>query len=117
MRWAVIGDYGTASAAAGRVASLVSRWAPDFVITTGDNMYNMHSFDYHMSTGQFYCDFLAGALQSGSCATSQQRVSGANAFFPTAGNHDYEFNISAYLSYFQLPGCERAIPFCMLVWL
>src|SRR5215813_1931282 len=39
IRFAVIGDYGSAGPDEAAVARLVRGWTPDFVVTTGDNNY------------------------------------------------------------------------------
>jgi hypothetical protein len=39
IRFAVIGDYGSAGPEEADVADLINSWSPDFVITTGDNNY------------------------------------------------------------------------------
>jgi tartrate-resistant acid phosphatase type 5 len=101
-RFAVIGDYGASGPAEAAVADLVQRWAPDFIITVGDNNYP----DGEQSTivqniDQYYGGFV----------TSRR-------FFPTLGNHDWRSigctgNICAgpYLSHLRLPGNERYYDF------
>jgi len=101
-RFAIIGDFGTGLMEhEGYVASMVSSWGPDFIITTGDNRYG--AIVYDVAIGQFYCDFLSG-VGSGSYCTGDDRVS--NAFFPCLGNHDYTdgYGVNSYLDYFTLPG-------------
>jgi hypothetical protein len=108
VRFAAVGDYGTASQAEQDVAEMVQSWKPDVVITTGDNNYpdgSADTIDEHI--GQFYQAFIgdyAGAYGAG--ATS-------NNFYPALGNHDWVTNSGnppqplPYLDYFSLPGNER----------
>uniref|UniRef100_UPI0035B0930A metallophosphoesterase family protein n=1 Tax=Promineifilum sp. TaxID=2664178 RepID=UPI0035B0930A len=109
LRFAVIGDYGNASADEARVAALVAGWNPDFVITTGDNNYpdgEASTIDAHI--GQYYSAFI-GNYQGEYGAGSP-----VNRFWPSLGNHDWHTMAcgaagcrSAYLDYFTLPGNER----------
>lgn len=105
--FAVIGDYGSGSAAEGDVASLVASWNPEFVVTTGDNNYpygDVSTIDPNI--GQFYSSFIgpyAGSYGSGAST---------NRFFPSLGNHDwYTPGAAPYLAYFSLPGNERYYSF------
>lgn len=107
MVFAVIGDYGLAGEGAAAVATLVKRWEPDFIITTGDNNYyhgEAESIDANI--GQYYHDFIfpyAGEYGEGA---------DTNRFFPSLGNHDYGTGSAApYLEYFTLPGNERYYDF------
>lgn len=43
--FAAIGDYGDGSANEGNVAGLVYSWAPDFIITMGNNRYGSRDPD------------------------------------------------------------------------
>ncbi len=107
LTFAVIGDYGTASAAAARVAALVNSWQPAFILTTGDNYYRGAgdpTNPYDGSTGRFYCAFLHGVPSGPRCRAEAMSRSG-NRFFPALGNHDYsDAGLDRYLSYFALPG-------------
>jgi len=103
VRFAVIGDYGQAGPAAEAVARLVRSWAPDFIVTTGDNNYprgEARTIDENI--GRYYHMFIApyrGRYGSGA---------DRNRFFPALGNHDWETSRAApYLDYFTLPGNER----------
>lgn len=102
VRFAAIGDYGTADANAAAVAELVAGWDPDFVVTMGDNRYSTAG-NYDQSTGQFYCAYLTGVSGGPACPSGAAPV---NAFFPSPGNHDYDDagGIDEYLAYFDLPG-------------
>lgn len=103
VRFAAFGDYGFHTAS-GLVANLVKNLNPDFVITLGDNVYNIAPIDDQI--GRYYSDYIGnykGAYGTGSAT---------NRFFPALGNHEYSdpaggVNASAYLDYFTLPGNER----------
>jgi len=99
--FAIIGDYGDGSPAEGEVAGLVKGWAPDFIITMGDNRYGSRDLD--TTVGRFYCDYLAGAAGGTNCSGGNRAV---NSFFPSPGNHDYDdgAGLDEYLNYFTLPG-------------
>jgi hypothetical protein len=83
---------------------MVRTFAPDFVVTTGDNNYagatDLASYDPNV--GQFYAPFIApytGAYGAGAAE---------NAFFPAIGNHDWDIGGGApYFAFFTLPGNER----------
>lgn len=103
IRLAVIGDYGKAGQPEADVAALVASWAPDAVVTVGDNNYDVGAADtIDANIGQYYRAFIApyrGAYGPGSAE---------NRFFPALGNHDwYTDQAAAYLDYFTLPGNER----------
>jgi hypothetical protein len=102
-RFAVIGDYGLAGPDAERVAKMVAGWAPDFVVTTGDNNYPHGGGEtIDANVGQYYAQFMAGA------ATQYGPQSPANRFFPVLGNHDADTSSGQpYVDYFGLPGNER----------
>jgi len=96
-RFAAIGDYGLNNVTEGNVSALVNSWAPEYVITLGDNSYGNNDIDDNI--GQFYANYIgnySGAYGPGSPTTR---------FFPSIGNHDYTdgAGISAYLNYFNLP--------------
>ncbi len=106
-RFAVIGDYGTASAGERSVAALVDGWDPELVITTGDNNYpsgGRETIDANI--GQFFHRFIAGYTGRFGCGAA------GNRFFPALGNHDLDTAAGeAYLDYFHLPGNERYYDF------
>ncbi len=107
--FAVIGDYGMDDANEQSVATLVTGWNPDFVVTTGDDYYNpaggSGTGKYDESTGAYYCNFLTDiSTTGGRCPTGLAVV---NRFFPSMGNHDYSDatpSPTTYLTYFTLPG-------------
>lgn len=103
VRFAVIGDYGSARKAEGDVAGLVKGWQPDFIITTGDNNYEDGAAStIDQNVGQFYHDFIfpyKGRYGEGASV---------NRFFPSLGNHDWQAaGARPYLDYFTLPGNGR----------
>jgi predicted phosphodiesterase len=79
---AVIGDFGTADEAARRVADLVAREQPSWVISVGDNVYD--DADYPRRVGDYYGAWVRGGT-----------------LLPVAGNHDYAEGIEAFDSYFS----------------
>ncbi|MGQ9490900.1 MAG: metallophosphoesterase family protein [Anaerolineae bacterium] len=117
VRIAVIGDYGDGSQAAADVAALVQRWAPDIVVTTGDNNYPngaAETLDAHV--GRFYHAFIApyqGRYGPGA---------DVNRFYPVLGNHDWNAQSGRtglpepYLSYFTLPPGPGEERYYEVVW-
>jgi tartrate-resistant acid phosphatase type 5 len=106
---AVIGDFGGAATGAASasnelaVASLVKRWKPDLIVTTGDNNYPSGAAStIDQNIGQFYREFIhpyTGTYGSGASS---------NRFFPCLGNHDWDgTGGQPYFDYFALPGNER----------
>jgi hypothetical protein len=104
-----IGDYGSAAyggasaVAARNVADLVKSWAPDFIITLGDNNYGSGAAEtIDLNIGQFYHEFIHPYVGSYGAGAS------SNRFFPSLGNHDYATpGATPYFEYFSLPGNER----------
>ena len=109
VRFAVIGDFGTAGEPLRIVADMVIGWEPDFIITTGDNNYTdgeAETIDENI--GQYFHQFIFPYL--GEYGEGAQ----VNRFFPTLGNHDWNTtNAQPHLDYFTLPGNERYYDF---VW-
>ncbi len=108
-RFAVIGDYGSNTTGEKQVAALIDGWAPNFVVTTGDNNYPSGAAKtIDRNIGQHFSQFIGnyqGQYGSGSPT---------NRFWPSLGNHDWQSmqcsqsNCSGpYLNYFTLPGNER----------
>jgi tartrate-resistant acid phosphatase type 5 len=110
VRVAVIGDYGSAAAYGpdeAAVAALVASWAPDFVLTVGDNNYEDGAAStIDANIGQYYHGFIypyTGTYGAGAAV---------NRFFPSLGNHDWStIGAQPYLDYFALPGNERYYDF------
>src|SRR5438105_6676911 len=103
VRFAVIGDYGSASRPEADVANLVKSWEPDFIITTGDNNYEDGAAStIDQNVGQYYHDFIfpyKGRYGDGASF---------NRFFPALCNHDWQAaGARPYLDYFSLPGNGR----------
>ena len=104
--FAVIGDFGQAGQPELDVSNLVKSWNPDFIITLGDNNYNVGSAaTIDANIGQYYHQFIGnyvGAYGAGAVT---------NKFYPALGNHDWYSTAPAlpqpYLDYFTLPGNER----------
>ncbi|MCC2547191.1 metallophosphoesterase [Hymenobacter sp. BT175] len=106
-RFAAIGDYGQAGPAEQDVATLVKSWNPDFIITLGDNNYNVgDSSTIDANVGQYYHEYI------GNYRGKYGPGAAENRFFPSLGNHDmYTRDGEAYLRYFTLPGNERYYEF------
>ena len=106
-RFAAFGDYGNRDGA-DSVAKLVDALNPDFIITTGDNVYGSTLIDAQI--GNKYSEYIGnydGAYGPGSAT---------NRFFPSLGNHEYNGEgggVDDYLDYFTLPGNERYYDFVM----
>ena len=103
VRFAVIGDYGMEGEAAAAVAAMVASWAPDFIVTTGDNNYPDGAAEtIDRNVGQYYSAFISpyrGAFGLGAAE---------NRFWPVLGNHDWVVGYpEPYLSYFSLPNNGR----------
>ena len=106
-KFAVIGDYGKAGTNELNVSNLVKSWNPEFVITVGDNNYELgEQITIDANIGQYYRQFIfpyTGGYGTGDTV---------NRFFPSLGNHDwYAVNATPYLNYFSLPGNERYYDF------
>lgn len=106
-RFAAIGDYGYASTAERDVANLVKSWDPEFIITLGDNNYDLgDSTTIDQNIGQYYHQYI------GNYKGRYGPRASTNRFFPSLGNHDYYTrNGEAYRDYFTLPGNGRYYEF------
>jgi tartrate-resistant acid phosphatase type 5 len=102
-RFAAIGDYGYAGPAEREVANIVKSWNPDFILTLGDNNYDVgDSTTIDQNIGQYYHEYIYNYKGRYGPKTFSER------FFPTLGNHDYYTrNGEAYRDYFTLPGNGR----------
>ena len=107
--FAVIGDYGMGDRNEAAVAKLVASWDPDFIVTTGDDYYNVAGGrgvgKYANSTGAYYGRWLKDTAVPPKVRAGEEAT--RNAFFPALGNHDYSDATPAldtYLTYFTLPG-------------
>jgi hypothetical protein len=108
IRFAVIGDYGEAGPDEEAVAALVASWAPDLIVTTGDNNYPSGSAaTIDANIGQYYHAWIGG--YSGSYGEG----STDNRFLACLGNHDWyaDDGLAAWSAYFDLPHNERYYTF------
>ena len=111
VRFAVIGDYGADNANERAVALLVKSWAPDFVITVGDNSYpdaaTAQAVDRNI--GQYYWEYIYPYIGAYTVSLGGVAPATVNRFFPSLGNHDWANTTDAapYLAAFTLPGNER----------
>jgi hypothetical protein len=105
--FAAIGDYGHAGAPERDVANLVKSWNPDFILTLGDNNYDVgDSATIDQNIGQYYHEYIYNYKGRYGPKTFSDR------FFPSLGNHDYYTrNGQAYRDYFTLPGNGRYYEF------
>jgi hypothetical protein len=103
VRIAVIGDFGADVTDEGAVAALVAKWAPDHVITVGDDNYPAgEAATIDANIGKYYQAFI------GSYKGKYGSGSATNRFWPTPGNHDWVASgLTPYTDYFTLPGNER----------
>jgi len=87
----------------GKVAALVTKWAPDHVITLGDDNYPAgDAATIDANIGKYYQAFI------GSYHGKYGAGSASNRFWPSAGNHDWVApGLKPYTDYFTLPGNER----------
>ncbi|OON65592.1 metallophosphoesterase [Hymenobacter sp. CRA2] len=106
-RFAAIGDYGYAGPAERDVANLVKSWDPEFIITLGDNNYELgDSTTIDQNVGQYYHEYI------GNYHGRYGPSASTNRFFPVPGNHDYYTNNGEpYRRYFTLPGNGRYYDF------
>ena len=100
--FAVIGDFGDPGNAPkpAEVAALVDGWNPNFIVTTGDNIYSP-AITYAVALGSVYEGYVTDEL-------------GTNRFWPAIGNHDHNDptnGIQDYFDYFTLPNNERYYDF------
>jgi tartrate-resistant acid phosphatase type 5 len=108
-RFAIIGDFGYAGQNEFKVSELVKSWHPDFILSLGDNNYELGEAEtIDENIGKYYHEFIypyKGAFGKGDTVKT-------NRFFPCLGNHDwYTNNAEPYLDYFALPGNERYYDF------
>lgn len=120
MTFAVIGDYGDDDDNTRAVADQIKSWAPDFILTVGDNDYSdgayRGTFDgLELAVGQYFHEFI------GNYQGSEGPGAAENRFFPVPGDHDWgdtcddPGGLDDYLRYFTLPtdnsGNERYYDF------
>jgi hypothetical protein len=107
VKFACIGDYGKAGTNELNVSNLVKSWLPEFIITAGDNNYELgQQSTIDTNIGYYYSEFIYPYI--GNHGTGDT----VNRFFPSLGNHDwYTSGATPYLNYFTLPGNERYYDF------
>ena len=137
--FAALGDYGTHSEGQGQVARLVKAWLPDFIVTTGDNIYGSldtdvdadpftpgTQCDWESHVGAYFGEFIRGR----SDGKFPRQTSAVQRFFPAVGNHDSWPDggtggpIDGYLDYFitdpgsggRLPGDRGAVHNAGVSW-
>jgi len=110
VKFAAIGDYGDESTAEAYVSDMIDTWNVDFVITLGDNNYNLGgAATIDQNIGKDYNQWVYPYTGSYPPGGSPDNI---NRFFPSLGNHDYNNtqnpdDAQPYLDYFVLPGNER----------
>lgn len=107
VRFAVIGDYGYAGPAVSAVSKLIKDSNVDFIITVGDNNYDIgDAATIDANIGQYFYSYIfpyVGVFGTGGTE---------NRFFPSLGNHDwYTTGAVPYFNFFTLPGNERYYDF------
>jgi len=107
VRFAVIGDFGSAGPDLAEVADLIDSWGVDLILTTGDNNYPIGApFTIDENIGQYFHGYIFPYQGEYGEGADQNR------FFPSMGNHDWMWlDGQPYLDYFELPGNERYYAF------
>lgn len=102
-RFVLLGDFGFDDANEAAVASLIKVWAPDFIVTLGDNSYPESTPQTIDETiGKYYSEFIHPYRGKYGKGAAEPR------FFACLGNHDWGVgNVKAHEDYFDLPGNER----------
>lgn len=98
----LIGDFGNGSTEEAAVASKLKSFAPQFVLTLGDNNYLTGSVaDMDRAIGRDYHAFIKYPANS----TSAYRNQGASQinFYPVVGNHDWDAGIDNHSHYYTFP--------------
>lgn len=113
INFAVIGDYGKDNSDEQKVAALVDRNNPEFIITVGDNNYRdgcMSTIDDNI--GKYFQKYIYNYKGKYGKGSKTQR------FYPSLGNHDWRAQEECpeegglpYELYFDLPGNERYYDF------
>jgi hypothetical protein len=98
----LVGDFGNGSAEEAAVAARLKSFAPQFVLTLGDNNYLTGSVaDMDRAIGRDYHAYIKYPANS----TSSYRTQGASQinFYPVVGNHDWDAGIASHSSYYTFP--------------
>ncbi len=105
--FAIIGDFGKAGRKLEKVTELIKSWNPEFIVTVGDNNYNLGEAEtIDKNIGQYFHSYIYP--YTGSYGPGAE----TNNFYPVLGNHDWKTtNAQPYLDYFTLPGNERYYDF------
>ncbi len=106
LKIACVGDFHTGPNVQS-VAGMIASWAPDAVVTVGDNNYTANDAtvaSWDNEVGQYYGQFIRYPAGSSSVYAPGPP---ANKFFPALGNHDWDAGIGGWYNYFELPGNER----------
>lgn len=107
-RFAVIGDYGSDDNNELAVARMVQSWKPDFILTVGDNNYEIGASEtIDKNIGKYYQNYIGNYMGKYGPGSKENR------FFPTLGNHDWysEEKSKPFTDYFTLPNNERYYDF------
>ncbi|MFN3431164.1 MAG: metallophosphoesterase, partial [Candidatus Sericytochromatia bacterium] len=92
-RFAVMGDSGSGNANQLSVAKRVEKWAPDFVLHTGDVIYEKGEFEHY---GPRFME-------------PYHKLVANTVVYPTPGNHDYgRGNADGYFRFFEMPRAKPA---------
>ncbi len=126
LRFAVVGDFGLSGVPLASVSSMMRRWDPDFIVSTGDNNYGPLDSDadsnpalpgaqnsWESNVGAFFGDYLLGREDR----KFPLQQAPTQRFFPTVGNHDSAPDpsnggtIDDYLDYFHFnPTGQARLP-------
>ena len=106
-RFAVIGDFGLDGPNLLSVKNLVNGWNPNFILTLGNNNYELgEATTIDNNIGQYFQEYISP--YSGSYGAGDT----VNRFFPALGETDWlSAGAIPYLNYFNLPGNERYYDF------
>lgn len=106
VHFAVVGDYGYIGPAAAAVAGMIRSWEPEFIITTGDNIYG--PVDYYdmrpeipgMQTGwdEYVGSYYGEWIQRRVDGRYESLTGTVQRFFPCVGNHEHTL-LSAIVTY------------------
>ncbi len=94
--FAVIGDEGTNDSHEAAVAAMIDSWNPNFIMTVGDNIYDDAVTSYSDAIGKYFHQYMfPHDTKYGSNDTTT-----FNHFWSGIGNHEWEYNINLYYTYF-----------------
>ena len=97
VQFAVVGDYGYVGPAAAAVAGMIRSWEPEFIVTTGDNIYG--PVDYYdrqpavpgVQTGwdEYVGRYYGEWIQRRQDGRYESLTGTVQRFFPCVGNHEH----------------------------